>query len=78
MTVTYPGALDPGLADTFDRDGIVCVRDVIGAGWIGRLREVIDFAMNNDAPEGSDKAAKAGKKGTFAGQGALFLRFPVV
>lgn len=79
MTATYSGdGLDPELADTFDRDGIVCVRNVVTADWVERLRDVIDFAISNDAVEGSDKAAKAGKRGKFVGQGALFLRFPVV
>jgi ectoine hydroxylase-related dioxygenase (phytanoyl-CoA dioxygenase family) len=64
------------LATTFDRDGVVCVRNLISAEWVERLREAVEIVIA-EARDGADRAASAGKEGRFIAQSSLWLRYPV-
>jgi len=64
------------LADVFDRDGVVCVRQLVDRSWVGRLRDQVERALEN-ARAGSDRAARANKGGRFVAESSLWLRYPV-
>jgi ectoine hydroxylase-related dioxygenase (phytanoyl-CoA dioxygenase family) len=64
------------LAEAFDRDGVVCVRQLIDRDWVDRLREQVETALQN-ARESSDRAVRANKAGKFVAEASLWLRYPV-
>jgi ectoine hydroxylase-related dioxygenase (phytanoyl-CoA dioxygenase family) len=78
MIVDANRAVGTDVVDAYDRDGVICFRQLVPMDWVGRLREAVEMALQDESFAGSDKAAKAGKGGRFVGQGALFKRFPSV
>jgi ectoine hydroxylase-related dioxygenase (phytanoyl-CoA dioxygenase family) len=64
------------LAEVFDRDGVVCVRQLIDPAWVERLRDQIEETLANVRAD-SDRAARANKSGKFVAESSLWLRYPV-
>jgi ectoine hydroxylase-related dioxygenase (phytanoyl-CoA dioxygenase family) len=78
MIVNETRAIAGDVEDAYDRDGVICFRQLVSADWVALLREAVEMALRDESIPGADKAAKAGKAGRFVGQGALFQRFPRV
>ena len=59
----------------YNKDGIVCLRDVFDLKWIEFLREAAKEAQKNPGPQ-AEAYTKEGEKGGFFGDLELSLRLP--
>ena len=75
MIAEHANASTEDLAATFDRDGVVCVRQLIASEWIERLREAVEGSLQTDEIK-ADVGARVGKPGMFVGGGQLWPRHP--
>jgi ectoine hydroxylase-related dioxygenase (phytanoyl-CoA dioxygenase family) len=64
--------------ETYQRDGVVCLRRLIPADWIARLREAVEAVMNAPSEFSRDLAREAGATGAFYGELGVSLRDPVL
>jgi ectoine hydroxylase-related dioxygenase (phytanoyl-CoA dioxygenase family) len=58
-------------AEALAHDGAIVLRDVLGLGWIGRLRTAIDEELHEGSPTGAEFG---GAEGRFYGDLFLWLR----
>ncbi|MBB1628338.1 phytanoyl-CoA dioxygenase family protein [Achromobacter sp. UMC71] len=60
--------------NTFNTDGVVCLRQVLDPKWIEHLRVAVQVALDHaaDSKNARDIAAEAGKKGRFHNEQSLW------
>ena len=60
--------ISPEDAETFSRDGIICLRQIIDLTWVDELQNLADEMLNTDNhhPEQSQELAKNVDSGRFS------------
>lgn len=64
--------------ETYQRDGVVCLRGLIPSDWIARLRDAVETVMATPSAFSRDLAKEAGATGTYYGELGVCQRDPVL
>jgi len=65
MNLTAPGPIGAAERETFQRDGVVCLRGLLDAEWIAWLRESTAEVMERPSSHARDLAAEGNATGSF-------------
>jgi ectoine hydroxylase-related dioxygenase (phytanoyl-CoA dioxygenase family) len=65
MNLTPPGPIGAAERETFQRDGVVCLRGLLDRDWIAWLRDSATEVMARPGPHARDLAAEGSTRGSF-------------
>lgn len=63
---------------TYERDGVVCIRELVPLDWIERMREAVDELIATPSEFSRDLAIEGGKTGSFFQETNVSTRHPVI